>query len=318
MYSSYASWHGSAVVWYLVLGFVHELVHYIVYATLLATNTNTSSDNYFSNMATAMQSCNTSDFWFNLLIGRKFVWNPTDAAESSHGTTITGLTLDDMDIIRHSGWIASLVLALWIHHGAKKNDTCPLRWTAWVTAVEAIWTDLLLWPVIPTLLGPAPISSCFGCGNFGMILLHHAWWTHNGGGSGAGESVLNILEKLIEVTMMRGAQSGGVVCFHPKTHDSTEVRNGQVLLPSLYGVRSRIVNRKRTDLSVLVRRKVAQDNGFSSSGVPLRCPPSHLAFPKDFVPMFCGHTRFATSSKAALPDTHPQQWTPAIDRKSVV
>lgn len=57
-------------------------------------------------------------------------------------------------------------------------------------------------------------------------------------------------------------------------------------------VRSRVVNRKRTDLSKLLRRKVQADVHFRSP-----------------FPFLMGHTRFATSSKSTLDGTHPHRWT---------
>jgi hypothetical protein len=93
--------------------------------------------------------------------------------------------------------------------------------------------------------------------------------------------------------MMRGAQSGGVVTYQPQ-------RGGE-----LKGIRSRVVNKKRTDLSVEVRRRVQRDLfGLASKG-----------FPQNHVLAMSGHTRFATSSKATLEGTHPQQWTPASKRR---
>jgi hypothetical protein len=41
---------------------------------------------------------------------------------------------------------------------------------------------------------------------------------------------------------------------------------------------------------------------------------SSRAFPKDFIPVLSGHTRFATSSKATLEGTHPHRWTPPSAR----
>ena len=87
--------------------------------------------------------------------------------------------------------------------------------------------------------------------------------------------------------MMRGAQSGGVVTYYPK-------REG------LIGVRSRVVNGKRTDLSKLVIDKMVHDAE--------RARRKH-GKPAD-VRVYAGHTRFATTSKASLDGTHPHQWTP--------
>jgi hypothetical protein len=107
-----------------------------------------------------------------------------------------------------------------------------------------------------------------------------------------GKNALDCLEQMVNVTMMRGAQSGGVVLFEPKKDNATR---------GLTGIRSRVLNKKRTDLSKEIRKRVAKD-----------LPKS---FPKDFVPTLSGHTRFATSSKASLEGTHPQQWTPASQRR---
>ena len=78
-----------------------------------------------------------------------------------------------------------------------------------VTALEAVSTDLLGLGV-PSSLGAVASSSSSSsvtllCGNFGVILINAAW-------AGKKEA-LDILEKMIEVTMMRGAQSGGVVTY---------------------------------------------------------------------------------------------------------
>ncbi|KAL7566062.1 hypothetical protein ACA910_009849 [Epithemia clementina (nom. ined.)] len=299
--SAAASWHGWAILWYLVFGIVHETAHWTVAVACLGSST-------------VHPHGLSWKFWYDLFIGRQFGFHLSPEDDSDSTTTI--------HLIQHAGWIASLLLALWIELYAQTKKRAgasqavgPVRWAAWVTALEAVWTDLLHWPVIPFLLGPTePLGAGpsvmlrFACGNFGMILLHHAWWTHESGA----ESALNILEKLVQVTMMRGAQSGGVVCFHPhkKFWSTQQNRHGaeaggrDILLPTLLGVRSRVVNGKRTDLSVLLRHKVSKDNHFTPS-----------MFPKDFVPAFCGHTRFATSSKATLPDTHPQQWTPPSPRR---
>ena len=93
--------------------------------------------------------------------------------------------------------------------------------------------------------------------------------------------------------MMRGAQSGGVVTYLP------DKKGG------LRGSRSRSVNRKRTDLSLLVTNKLKADVNKRSfvSGL--------LKGPR----IFSGHTRFATSSVANMEGTHPHQWCPPADRK---
>ena len=187
------------------------------------------------------------------------------------------------DTVRHAGWIASLIFAfLTWNHG---NPT--MRLAAIVTAFEAMATDLIRWKVLPAITMAAKSNTLF-CGNFGIILLHHLWFSDKNGRS----SALDVLEKMVQVTMMRGAQSGGVISYHPSGITSIDAK----------GVRSRVVNKKRTDLSKLLRCRVQRDI-FSKR------------FPKDYVPFLAGHTRFATSSKATMEGTHPHQWTPASHRR---
>lgn len=79
-------------------------------------------------------------------------------------------------------------------------------------------------------------------------------------------------------------KTGGVVCW-------AEGGSGE-----LRGIRSRVVNAKRTDLSEGVYKKVYND-AFSGGRV------------KKGIKGFFGHTRFATSSMATLDGTHPHQWS---------
>lgn len=152
--------------------------------------------------------------------------------------------------IRHVGWLASLVLAVALHYSSKRQSS-ELRFVAWIVAFEAIWSDLLV------VDRTSPVC---GCGNFGILLLHPS----------ASDMALQVLEQMMEITSIRGAQSGGVVT-----------------LPELR--RTRVVNRKRTNLARLLRRR-------------LTVRPQTTAL--------VGHTRFATTSKATLEGTHPHQWTP--------
>ena len=178
------------------------------------------------------------------------------------------------ELVRHAGWIASLLFAgaVWRFRAGREIVAA-----AALTAAEALASDLLA--------GPEPLSDRFFCGNFGMLLLDAAW--------GASDSALLILQRMAEVTMMRGAQAGGVVSF---------VRAGFQADAELEGVRSRVVNSKRGDLSerivARVRRRERNILGFRSS---------HLI---DHGRIYAGHTRFATTSKATLDGTHPHVWTP--------
>ena len=108
------------------------------------------------------------------------------------------------------------------------------------------------------------------CGNFGLLLLELA----------AAGNVKAVLETMLRVTMMRGAQSAGLVTY---------TANGK-------GLRKRVVNGKRTDLCTLLLKQYGAQLQASAISAPQ---------------LFQGHTRFATSSIAALPGCHPHQWTPA-------
>lgn len=101
--------------------------------------------------------------------------------------------------------------------------------------------------------------------------------------------------------------------------------------PSLHGIRSRVVNAKRTDLSKGVRRKVMKDNcelftenlrGWKRVAAAATTTTSPATTNDGegnaisnrrsigLVKGFFGHTRFATSSKASLDGTHPHIWSP--------
>ena len=126
-----------------------------------------------------------------------------------------------------------------------------------------------------------------------------------------------MLEKMVEVTMMRGAQSGGVITYEPIKPPSFTTHP----IPIIKGVRSRVVNAKRTNLANGIRTKIEKDNCTLSSLVaggknkklkgwnhidynPISTDQCRM------VRSFFGHTRFATSSKASFDGTHPHRWSP--------
>jgi len=165
---------------------------------------------------------------------------------------------------------------------------------------------------------PQQFQLLLHCGNFGILLINSQWINIDGG-----KRALNVLEKMVEVTMMRGAQSGGVVTFEPTSSGVTVGGGGgkDDTNPVIRGVRSRVVNAKRTVLSKGVRKKNEKDNCSLLSGGKLKGwndvefnatagSSSGTTAAKRLVRGFFGHTRFATSSKASLDGTHPHQWTP--------
>ncbi|KAJ1494160.1 hypothetical protein T484DRAFT_1766237, partial [Baffinella frigidus] len=90
------------------------------------------------------------------------------------------------------------------------------------------------------------------------------------------------------------------------------------------GIRSRVVNGKRTDLSKLVAEKGGVAGGVAGRVQRLKdevgrdakaalepfCPTARKHGSLEGPLFFAGHTRFATTSKATMDGTHPHQWTP--------
>ena len=111
------------------------------------------------------------------------------------------------------------------------NNSWPLHVGAWWTALDAVASDMLLQR--SSGVGDATASHTrFFCGNFGLLLLDMAHAAR----------VRSLLETMVRVTMMRGAQSAGLVTYTTKEG----------------GVRRRVVNGKRTDLCELLMRAVGR------------------------------------------------------------
>mmetsp|Transcript_44819 Transcript_44819/g.112412 ORF Transcript_44819/g.112412 Transcript_44819/m.112412 type:complete len:1579 (+) Transcript_44819:96-4832(+) len=169
-------------------------------------------------------------------------------------------------LIRHSGWMGSVLLAIlaWVYEA----PTAVFRAAA-LTAVEAVSSDAFL-------LGTSGDHCVFHCGNFGVIVLQRF----------KSSRVIGLLRTMVRITMMRGAQCGGVVSYK-------DGKSGKV------GERFRVINGKRTDLSELI-----------STGVKKKLAAKAEM---DGPMVFAGHTRFATTSKVTMDGCHPHQWTPKKD-----
>jgi hypothetical protein len=259
------------LAWYGIWGALHECTH-----LLTAITTGLDADLWSDGIVTVLT---------RTLLLRQCVIPAAALVADDHDFRITA--------VRHAGWVFSvlvwIVLAVFSYNHQQKQqqrsnpnyqDNAALV-AASLTALEAISTDLL------GMFGGGHSNKVFLCGNFGIILLHKAWQNVDGGAT-----ALDILEKMVQVTMMRGAQSGGVVTFQPS--GSGKANNGMT------GIRCRVLNQKRTDLSKVVRRKIQRGVNLRKSG--------DVAF-------LAGHTRFATSSKATFEGTHPQRWTPPTVRR---
>lgn len=192
----------------------------------------------------------------------------------SHASaTLANLSPRAVAATRHGGWLASLALAL------LASFVCgwAARAAAWLTAAEALLSDLL-GCAAPSGATASPAHTFF-CGNFGLLLLDmkHA------------DKVPQILRRMLQITMMRGAQSAGLVSYAPASG------GGAV------GTRARVVNGKRTDLcEQLLRHRKAK----------AMLSPSRMKAPL----LFQGHTRFATSSISNLNGTPPPAHPPTSPR----
>jgi hypothetical protein len=303
--------------WYFLLGAAHEASHVICFSVL----SNLMVGIPFSGLFFSSDKENTLQAFLRAVLGRYCVLShPTLDQEQDESMRLV------LNIARHTGWIFSVLLALGMHamnlrsrrgpHQPKKQPSesqstflmmissiTMETFVAYVVALEAISTDLFGLVPMSGLMKSAGATSIFFCGNFGIILLNSNWMTVDGG-----KAALNVLEKMVNVTMMRGAQSGGVVTFVP-----LEKGKGDSA-PILKGIRSRVVNSKRTDLSKLVRHKIEKDACSSVTGKLVGSSSNTHYYARGFF----GHTRFATSSKSSFEGTHPHQWTPSRPRRIVV
>ena len=171
-------------------------------------------------------------------------------------------------LIRTAGWVASVLLAAFALLACASmisagDDLLAVAVACTYTACEALQSDLL------SAVRPLGI---FYCGNFGLLLLQQA----------SANKVEHFIRRMTKVTMMRGAQSAGLVTYR---RAAKEFR----------GSRYRVVNGKRTDLSDKLMQKA---RGITT--------PKAITAPA----LFQGHTRFATSSIADFAGCHPHQWTP--------
>ena len=108
-------------------------------------------------------------------------------------------------IVRQAGWCASLLLAIGATMWVQCTDDLPfgvgptgsVLATLWVTATDALLSDLLRW-------GPSPSRfNHFCCGNFGVVVLDRA----------QRQLLRPVLRTMMRVTMIRGSQSAGLVCY---------------------------------------------------------------------------------------------------------
>ena len=201
------------------------------------------------------------------------------AAASVH---VPNIDTRDALLIRHAGWMASVAIAA-ILSWKWRMMTESWVWAAlagcWCVAAEAVSSDLL-GLVGVSLSKDMATGETFCCGNFGVLVLRALSQPH----------VLPVLRRMMQTTMLRGAQSAGIVSFAKHRWRAHAHR----------AKRSRVVNGKRTDLCDLLLPPGSRAHGLAPSGTS--------GLPK----LYSGHTRFATSSRASMDGCHPHSWSAAL------
>ncbi len=196
------------LVAYVLFGILHELSHLVAAACLLPRHGSGGSPDLGS--------------WKEMLLAalRAALGRYSLVQLSNDGEERPDAERGAMRMIVNAGWISSLLLALICHslHVVSRNkdeggsprersrrnglhglflDPC-LVVAAYVTVAEAIATDLLGFVPVHPHLGDSSRLVCF-CGNFGVLLLNPSWLSIDGG-----RTALDVLEKMVNVTMMRG------------------------------------------------------------------------------------------------------------------
>lgn len=206
-----------ALKWYLLFGALHELAHFAIAAWLGLLEHHQQPISSGSGVIGGVFR------WLcQLMIERR--WQLSLSTETTHGR---------IAVVRHAGWVFSVFIATAFYTKearALKNKHIlsssspigsplnhPAVYAAILTAIEALSTDLF--GLEKYILPLFPVGASFGsnhnnavtffCGNFGLILLNPAYQSTDTGR----KTALDILEKMISVTMVRGAQSGEIVIF---------------------------------------------------------------------------------------------------------
>ena len=272
----------SALAWHALASALHEFAH-VALALALAGSTGSLQDSDASADADVVPR---SALAWCAFLARCAVSRSVDAR------AFGSLSEASVAIARAGGVAWSVAAAgaaeaaarrLAVRDGKERGKWWAMRLGFWACAFDAVCTD-----VFGVGAWRANARTAMLCGNFGIVLLNAAWARSEGG-----RRAFDVLEKMVYVTMMRGAQSGGVVTFDETGGVAKEGR-----ATALRGSRSRVVNAKRTDLSKLVRAKAERDSG------------GRKMTRQSITRVFAGHTRFATSSKATFDGTHPHQWSP--------
>jgi hypothetical protein len=166
----------------LLFGALHELSH-VVTAIVMGYDVDISS---LSSL-------------FGLLFGRTTILSSLEEANEF-----------DVAVVRHAGWVFSFLLHVLLSSTFVDRRVSVLdrdrtfsfflkiaQNAAFVTLLEALTSDLL----VGLSWSAKRFKTVFCCGNFGVIVLNDAWVKTPGDN---GKTVLDLLEKMASITMMRG------------------------------------------------------------------------------------------------------------------
>ena len=191
----------SLLLAYAFFGALHECAHLITalwllppssLSTLLNHDSSTTTNNgYGSNIATLI---------LRIILGRCLTIPLLDNTTDDDELTVL------KSIITHSGWIASILIALTTHFLYKRQFylfhqlNSSVVMIAYITALEGITTDLFGFVPHTHRGGGAGSESggggymTFFCGNFGILLLNSSWLSIDGG-----RTALDVLEKMVSL-----------------------------------------------------------------------------------------------------------------------
>jgi hypothetical protein len=172
------------IAFYILFGIIHELAHVFFARVLFAADDLTVVDD-------SINSGGAVPVLARALFGRYSIVSLPIENEISR------------TVILHSGWILTLILGSCLHWHFRRVGSRYVSIAAvaaYITTFEGVVTDLL--GFIPAAFSGESVNEgqfILYCGNFGVILLNSVWISADGG-----KKALDILEKMVEVTMMRG------------------------------------------------------------------------------------------------------------------
>ena len=200
---------------YVAFGVLHELAHLAMASWLLPAQSFTSEGASLPDASSSSKRLSglLRDV-ARIVLGRYSLIHLPPASQDDQDSTIRA--------IRHAGWTFSLSLAVVCHllhlRARERTESSEnniqrlltrfgslsmflnpaVTFVAYITAIEAIATDLLGFIPVHPSSSSSHFVICF-CGNFGVLLLNPSWLSVDGG-----RTALDILEKMVNVTMMRG------------------------------------------------------------------------------------------------------------------